>query len=52
MDEATAKELVVRDDIEVILDLRDGEASSGEEVVFWTSDLTHDFVTINSGIAN
>ena len=52
VDEATAKELVVRDDIEVILDLRDGEASSGEEVVFWTSDLTHDFVTINSGVAN
>lgn len=47
VDEATAKELMAAGDIEVVLDLRDGETSRREEAVFWTSDLTHDFVTIN-----
>jgi len=45
------EELMSHEDIEVIVDLRDGETSSGE-VEFWTSDLTHDFVTINSGVGN
>jgi glutamate N-acetyltransferase/amino-acid N-acetyltransferase len=49
--EGAVKELMSHEDIEVVVDLRDGETSSGE-VEFWTSDLTHDFVTINSGVGN
>ncbi|KAM7192054.1 Arginine biosynthesis protein ArgJ [Naviculisporaceae sp. PSN 640] len=52
VDETIAKGLMRTDDVEVVVDLRDGGASKIEEVIFWTSDLTHDFVTINAGVVN
>lgn len=50
VDEARAKEVMKQEEIEVLVDLRDGENgvnSRGEEAVYWTCDLTHDYITIN-----
>lgn len=62
VEEAVVREMMAREDVEVVVDLGDdgGAAPGGEELqtrgegeaVFWTSDLTHDFVTINSGIGS
>lgn len=57
VEEAHVREIMAREDVEVVVDLRDdGDAVGTElqtrsegEAIFWTSDLTHDFVTINSG---
>ncbi len=35
------------EDIEILVDLRDDGNAGGEEAVYWTCDLTHEFVTIN-----
>lgn len=47
VDEISAKEVMEEEDIEVIVDLRDDGKGWGEEAVYWTCDLTHEFVTIN-----
>ncbi|KAF8858851.1 DmpA/ArgJ-like protein [Acephala macrosclerotiorum] len=52
VDTARATEVMEHEDIEVQIDLRDGENVEGqelEEAVCWTCDLTHEFVTINGG---
>jgi glutamate N-acetyltransferase / amino-acid N-acetyltransferase len=43
-DEASAKELMTRDEIVIEVDLHLGEFSA----TIWTCDLTHDYVTINA----
>jgi glutamate N-acetyltransferase / amino-acid N-acetyltransferase len=53
VDEGKIKRVMAREDIEVVVDLRDGENDSNiEESVYWTCDLTHEFVTINSDFGN
>ena len=50
VDEARAKEIMEQEDVEVVVDLRDdgkGVGQDVEEAVYWTCDLTHEFVTIN-----
>lgn len=52
VDETRVKEVIGREDVEVVVDLRDDgteTTSQGgvEEAVYWTCDLTHDFVTVN-----
>lgn len=50
VDGMKAKEIMEQEDVEVVVDLRDNGEGTGqdvEEVVFWTCDLTHEFVTIN-----
>lgn len=49
--EERAKEVMEQEDVEIMVDLRDdGKVREGgaEETVYWTCDLTHEFVTINS----
>jgi glutamate N-acetyltransferase/amino-acid N-acetyltransferase len=52
VDEGKIKRVMAREDIEVVVDLRDGENDSNIESVYWTCDLTHEFVTINSDFGN
>lgn len=50
VDEAKAKEAMENEDVEVVVNLKDdGNAMEQdvEESVYWTCDLTHEFVTIN-----
>lgn len=50
VDEVRAKEIMGQEDVEVVVDLRDDVKGTGqdvEEAVYWTCDLTHEFVTIN-----
>ena len=50
VDEMKAKEIMDQDDVEVVVDLRDtgeGTEKDAKEAVYWTCDLTHEFVTIN-----
>jgi glutamate N-acetyltransferase/amino-acid N-acetyltransferase len=50
VDEARARQLMEQEDIEVVVNLRDvGKATKHDidEAVYWTCDLTHEFVTIN-----
>ena len=55
VDEAMAKKIMGNEDVKVVVDLRDddGKALRRQNVnvegesVYWTCDLTHDFVTIN-----
>lgn len=50
VDEETVRLLMDQEDVEVVVDLRDdgiGNMQDVEEAVYWTCDLTHDFVTIN-----
>ena len=52
VDESRVKEVMEQEDVEVVVDLRDGDddAQAGgdvEEAVYWTCDLTHEFVTMN-----
>ncbi|TPX60529.1 hypothetical protein PhCBS80983_g01762 [Powellomyces hirtus] len=49
------KQIMEAEDVETVIDLRDdGSCTSAArqegEAVYWTSDITHDFVSINSGI--
>lgn len=53
VDEARTKEVMEREDIEVVVDLRDGDGdvnSGVEEAVYWTCDLTHDYIAINGDL--
>ncbi len=52
-DEARVQDIMKMEDIEVMVDLRDdgNGTPDGEEAVYWTCDLTHDWVTINSDFA-
>ena len=53
VDAVQANNLMASEDIEMVVDLRDDGGDSqtdAEECVYWTSDLTHDFVTLNSGV--
>ncbi|KUJ09396.1 Arginine biosynthesis bifunctional protein ArgJ beta chain [Mollisia scopiformis] len=53
VDEQRAKEVMEKEDVEVLVELRDdGKEDGGEEAVYWTCDLTHEFVTINSDFGN
>lgn len=50
VDEARAKEVMEQEDVEVIVDLRDDGKGAGQDIkeaMYWTCDLTHEFVTIN-----
>ena len=50
VDEEVVNHLMDQEDVEVVVDLRDGEEQFNldvEEGACWTCDLTHDFVTIN-----
>ncbi|MCJ1345750.1 hypothetical protein MMC31_003959 [Peltigera leucophlebia] len=50
IDEMKAKEIMEQEDVEVVVDLRNNGEGTGqdvEEAVFWTCDLTHEFITIN-----
>ncbi|CZR62995.1 probable Arginine biosynthesis bifunctional protein ArgJ 2, mitochondrial [Phialocephala subalpina] len=52
VDPARAAEVMEQEDIEILVDLRDGEIVEGQELkeaVCWTCDLTHEFVDINGG---
>ena len=50
VDETAVRQLIEHEDIEVVVNLRDnierGEHGV-EEAVYWTCDLTHEFVTVN-----
>lgn len=55
VEESQIRKIMASEDVEVVVDLRDKGSSpsltnGGDESIFWTSDLTHDFVTINSGM--
>ncbi|TGO77522.1 hypothetical protein BELL_0103g00170 [Botrytis elliptica] len=52
VDELRIKELMEKEDVEVVVDLRDDGCESGEEAVYWTCDITHEFVTINGDFRN
>lgn len=48
------KELMEQEDVEVVVNLKDdrrGENENGEGI-YWTCDITHDFVTINGDFRN
>jgi glutamate N-acetyltransferase / amino-acid N-acetyltransferase len=50
VDEERAKKIMEQEDFEVLVDLRDdgnGTEHDVEEALYWTCDLTHEFVTIN-----
>ncbi|TGO89410.1 hypothetical protein BPOR_0111g00200 [Botrytis porri] len=52
VDELKVKELMEKEDVEVVVDLRDDGVGKGEEAVYWTCDITHEFVTINGDSRN
>ncbi|KAF7935656.1 hypothetical protein EAE99_002636 [Botrytis elliptica] len=52
VDELRIKKLMEKEDVEVVVDLRDDGCESGEEAVYWTCDITHEFVTINGDFRN
>ncbi|TGO49981.1 hypothetical protein BOTNAR_0410g00070 [Botryotinia narcissicola] len=52
VDELRIKELMEKEDVEVVVDLRDDGGGKGEEAVYWTCDITHEFVTINGDFRN
>jgi len=45
VDEARAAEILAEEDLEILVRLNDKE--EGEEIVFWTCDFSHEYVTIN-----
>lgn len=52
-DAAAGGKIMALEDVEVVVDLRDNgsnSTTSDGESIFWTSDLTHDFVTIDSAV--
>lgn len=49
VDEERVKEVMEEEDVEIVVDMRDdGKERKSEEAVYWTCDLTHEFVTMNS----
>lgn len=49
VDEHVAKHIMEQEDVEVVVDLRDdGMPRNVREAVYWTCDLTHEFVSMNS----
>ena len=50
VDEGVARRIMEHDDIEIVVDLRDDELGAKylDEAVYWTSDLTHQFISMNS----
>ncbi|KAF7899664.1 hypothetical protein EAF00_004000 [Botryotinia globosa] len=52
VDELRVKELMEKEDVEVVVDLRDDGGGKGEEAVYWTCDITHQFVTTNGDFKN
>lgn len=59
VDAARVRAFMAREDVEVVVDLRDEDGDGdgagrerGEEAVYWTCDITHDFVTINGDFGN
>ncbi|KAL3421146.1 ArgJ family protein [Phlyctema vagabunda] len=55
VDEGKVKEMMQQEDVEVVVDLRDdGKKVKDveEEAVYWTCDITHEFVTINGDFRN
>ncbi|RAL60294.1 hypothetical protein DID88_000072 [Monilinia fructigena] len=53
VDGGRVKEFMGKEDVEVLVDLRDeGAGEVGEEAIYWTCDITHDFVTINGDFGN
>ncbi|CAD6444154.1 dfa0be5c-e44f-403b-af95-708abb1d74cf [Sclerotinia trifoliorum] len=55
VDEVRAKKLMEEEDVEVIVDLRDDGRKwreDDEEAVYWTCDITHEFVMINGDFRN
>ncbi|KAM0177665.1 hypothetical protein ACHAPC_008764 [Botrytis cinerea] len=52
VDELRVKELMEKEDVEVVVDLRDDGSGNGEEAIYWTCDITHEFVTINGDFRN
>lgn len=53
--EARVKSIMEREDLEVVVQLRDGAARHNvadevEDAVYWTCDMTHDFISLNSGV--
>ncbi|ESZ99592.1 arginine biosynthesis bifunctional protein [Sclerotinia borealis F-4128] len=52
VDEVRVKELMEKEDVEVVVDLRDDGGGSGDEAVYWTCDITHEYVSINGDFRN
>ncbi|KAJ5496536.1 Peptidase S58 DmpA/arginine biosynthesis protein ArgJ [Penicillium fimorum] len=52
VDEARIKQMMEKEDLETIVDLRYGTSQdiTREEAVYWTCDMTHDFISMNSGV--
>jgi glutamate N-acetyltransferase/amino-acid N-acetyltransferase len=52
VDEAKIKQIMDKEDIETIVDLRHGTSAerTPDEAVCWTCDMTHDFISLNSGL--
>lgn len=52
VDEANIKQIMDKEDLETIVDLRHGTSpeTTPEEAVYWTCDMTHDFISMNSGV--
>lgn len=48
VDETATKQAMDQEDVEILVDLRDtDDGQELEEVVYWTCDITHEFVTVN-----
>ncbi|KAL1311910.1 hypothetical protein AAFC00_001979 [Neodothiora populina] len=48
IDQTLVEKAMEQQDVEILVDLRDGQDNQDlEEAVYWTCDLTHDFVTVN-----
>jgi len=49
VDEERTKKVMEQEDVEVLVDLRDdgNGVKDDSEALYWTCDLTHEFVTIN-----
>lgn len=45
VDEARASEILSQEDLEVVIDLGTG---GGQDALFWTCDLSHEYITINA----
>ncbi|KAJ5436911.1 Peptidase S58 DmpA/arginine biosynthesis protein ArgJ [Penicillium cf. griseofulvum] len=52
VDEARIKQIMEKEDLETIVDLRHGMSKEiiPDEAVYWTCDMTHDFISINSEV--
>ncbi|KAJ5950773.1 Peptidase S58 DmpA/arginine biosynthesis protein ArgJ [Penicillium vulpinum] len=52
VDGAKIKQIMDKEDLETIVDLRYNASQeiTPEEAVYWTCDMTHDFISMNSGV--